>query len=172
MIRFIAACFWLCAVTVAAVIYSFQPPGQQGKAQTKPPLLGGLDYVSTEILSVPVTGKGGLEGYLLARLVYTVDPEEFRRLSVPADALFSDELYSFVFSNRDLDFSRIRELDVDAIRAGLRDRINARLGEELVHEVMISQVDFLSKNEIRENAMRRRPGRDATPAAEAPVAGH
>ena len=156
MIKFILAGLWLCAATIGAAIYSFQTAGEKAAAEPAPPLLGGLDYVKTEVLSVPVMKSGGVEGYFLTRLVYTVEPDELKKLSVPADSLFSDEVYTYVFGNTKLDFGDVRTLDIDQMRKNLRDKINARVGKELIHDVMIDQIDFLSKKEIRDNAVRRR----------------
>ena len=69
-----------------------------------------------------------------------------------------------------------------AFRAGIRNRINEKVGEDLVHEVLIEQVDFLSKEEIRDNTIRRRLQAGTTasemsknfkePAAASPPAAH
>jgi len=170
MIKFIVAGLWLCAVTIGAVFYSFQWSGAKISSEPPPALLGGLDYVKTEMLSVPVLKKGNIVGYFLTQLVYTVDPEQLAKLSVPADTLFSDELYSYLFSNPGNDFTETKKLDLDQLRNGVRDAINKRLGEDLIHDVMIDQVDFLSKEEIRNHMLRRRLVGEAKPSAPEPNA--
>lgn len=162
MIKLAAAAIWICVVTLGAVIWSFQSAGARQDQSPPPPLLGGLDYVRTEMVSVPVLNEGKIDGYFLTRLVYTIEPAMLARLSVPLEALLIDETYSFVFGNPGLDFVRKDSIDLDAYRTGLRDRINARVGAELIHEVMVEQVDFMSKDEIRDNAIRRRLGAGAT----------
>ena len=79
MIKFIVAGLWICAVTIGAVIYSFQVAGARTTAEPDAALLGGLDYVKTDVLSVPVLKHGGIVGYFLTRLVYTVDPKEIKK---------------------------------------------------------------------------------------------
>ena len=108
------------------------------------------------MLSVPVLKHGGIVGYFLTRLVYTVDPVEIKKLSVPAPTLINDQVYTYLFTNPNIDFSQIETLDLDAFRNGLRDSINKRIGEDMIHDIMIEQIDFLSKQEIRDNALRRR----------------
>ncbi|MEP9389725.1 hypothetical protein [Mesorhizobium sp. KR9-304] len=162
MIKFIAAAIWLCAVTIGAVFYSFQNAAARIDAPAPPPLLGGLDYVKTEIVSVPVLKNGDIDGYFLTRLVYTVEPEKMARLSVPAEALIVDQVYSYVYGNPDLDFVSHETLDLDAFRSGIRSKINEKVGEDLVHEVLVEQVDFLSKEEIRDNTIRRKLQAGAT----------
>ena len=50
MIKFIAAALWICAVTVGAVVYSFQTAAER-KDEAPQPLFGGLDYISTNIIT-------------------------------------------------------------------------------------------------------------------------
>lgn len=156
MIKFAAAAIWLCAVTIGAMFYSFQNAAAKMDAPAPPPLMGGLDSIKTEIVSVPVVKDGRIEGYFLTRLVYAIEPEKLAKLSVPAEALIIDQVYTYVYGNPDLDFADRESLDLDAFRAGIRKKINEKVGEELVHEVLVEQVDFLSKEEIRDNTIRRR----------------
>jgi hypothetical protein len=156
MIKFVVAGLWLCAACVGALFYSFQLAGAKTAATPEPAMLGGLDYVKTDVLSVPVLRQGGIAGYFLTRLVYTADPVDLKRLSVPADVLLTDQLYTFLYANPGVDFTQIESIDLDGFRNNLRDSINKRIGEELVHDVMVEQIDFLSKQEIRNNTIRRR----------------
>lgn len=156
MIKFVVAAIWVCAVAIGAVFYSFQTASAKIDAPPPPPLLGGLDYVKTDIVSVPVLTNGRIGGYFLTRLVYTAEAKNLARLSVPAEALLTDQIYSYVYGNPQLDFVNHETLDLDVFRAGLRDSINKRVGEDLINEVLIEQVDFLSKEEIRDNTIRRK----------------
>ena len=165
MIKFIVAALWISAVTAGAIFYSFQSSQATASLEPASPMLGGLDYVKTETMSVPVLTKGGITGYFLARLVYTVEPEKANKMSVPAGTLINDELYSYLYSSPAIDFSRIEELDLDLFRNEIRDRINKRIGEDVVHEVLIEQIDFLSKQEIRDNNLRRRKETNAAALA-------
>lgn len=156
MIKFVAAAIWICLVSIGAVFYSFHAAGARDDAAAPLPMLGGLDYIKTEIVSVPVLRGARIEGYFLTRLVYTVEPARLAKLSVPAEALINDEVYSYIYGNPQLDFTQKETLDLDAFRRGVRDSINKRIGDNLVQDVLIEQVDFLSKDEIRDNTIRRR----------------
>jgi len=163
MIKFIAAGLWLCAVTIGAVFFSFQMSTASSNQAPAAPLLGGLDYVGTPVISVPVLTKEGIVGYVLAKLVYTGEADRLRKLSVPAETLFADELYTYLFSNPAVNFTEVKTLDLDALRNGVRDSINKRIGEDVVHDVMVEQIDYLSKDEIRDNAMTRHSGPTKVP---------
>ncbi|MER9329563.1 hypothetical protein [Mesorhizobium sp. M0488] len=156
MIKVIAIAVWICAATLGAVFYSFQAAGKNGVGETPKPMLGGLDYVKTEVISVPLIRDARIDGYFLTKLVYTVEPEQIKKLSIPAEALITDQVYSYLYSNPQIDFTKKETIDLDAFRAAIRDTVNTRIGATLVHEVLVDQVNFLSKDEIRDNWLRRR----------------
>lgn len=170
MIRFIVAAVWLCGVTLGTLFFAFsttQGPGDAEAAQ--PAYFGGLDYVKTDVLSAPIVKDAAIDGYFLARFVYTIDPARKAQMSIPIDALLTDEAFTYVYSHALFDFSEPKRIDIDGFRNALRDRINARVGEKLVHEVLVEQVDYLTKQEIRDNTMRRRSV--AVPAMAVPDTG-
>ena len=74
---------------------------------------------------------------------------------MPAEALLTDQVYTYLYANPGIDFTQIETIDLDGFRNNLRDSINKRVGEELIHDVMVEQIDFLSKQEIRDNTIRR-----------------
>ncbi|PBB38319.1 hypothetical protein [Mesorhizobium sp. WSM3868] len=156
MIKFFAAALWICAVTLGAVFYSFQAAGERGVGEPPKPMLGGLDYVKTDIISVPLVRDAKIDGYFLTKLVYTVEPDQIKKLSIPAPAIITDQVYSYLYSNPQIDFTKKDTIDLEAFRKAIRETVNARVGVELVHDVLIDQVNFLSKDEIRDNAIRRR----------------
>ena len=169
MIKFIVAALWICAATAGAVVYSFQQAGPNEAAEPPAPMLGGLDYVKTEILSIPVLKDRAINGYFLGRFVYLAEADKLAKLSVPAETLIVDEVYTYLYGKPEIDFSQIATVDLDAFRTGIKDAINARIGEEVIHEVLVEQLDFLTKTEIRDNSLRRRakPAEEAPPAADA-----
>ena len=170
LIKFIGAAIWICAVTIGAVFYSFQTAGAKPEPPKPAPMFGGLDYVRTDVISVPLMKNTSVDGYFLTRLVYIVEPKQMAALSVPAEALIVDEVYTYLYANPLIDFSKDEDLDLDAFRNRIRERINARVGQELVHDILVEQVDFLSKKEVRDNTVRRKTGTADQPAAAKPAA--
>lgn len=155
MIKFVIAAIWIAAATVGSVYYSFGLARNTPAVESPASLLGGLDYVQTDIISVPVLRKGQVYGYFLGRLVYTVDPAEAKKLAVPVEPLLTDQVYTYLYGNPQIDFTKRDDADVDAFRNGLREAVNKRFGAEVVHDVLIQQFDFLTKDEIRDNQARR-----------------
>lgn len=157
MIKFVGAAVWICLATLGAVFFAFQSAGAKPEtaAGADESMMGGIDYVKTDVISVPLIRDSAVQGYFLARLVYTVDPKELKKLKVPAEALITDVVYSYVYSSPRLDFAKTKTLDLDAFRNDIRSRINAEVKQDLVRDVLVEQVDYLTKDEIRDNAVQR-----------------
>ncbi len=154
MIKFMVAALWISIATTGALLYSFQssqaPDGaSEGKEANA---FQGLDFVRTNVISVPVFDKGRVHGYFLARLVFTAEGPRLAQLKLPAEALITDEVYSYLFGNPQIDFSKRENLDVDAFRNGLRDSLNERLGENFIKEILVEQVDYLPKDSVSTRA--------------------
>ncbi|WP_295806232.1 hypothetical protein [uncultured Nitratireductor sp.] len=158
MIKFVFAALWICAVSVGTMLYSFQFSQAKNNAEPPPAFFGGLDYVSTDVISVPVVKTGAVDGYFLTRLSYSIDSKKLKALSIPVEAMLVDEIYSHLYANPAIDYASKDGFDVSAFRDGLVESINARVGEELIHEVFIEQADYLSKAEIRNQSARSRLG--------------
>lgn len=155
MIKFIVAALWLCAVTVGAIFFSFSQAGQKtDAAEAAAPFFGGLDYVKAEMISVPYIREGRVEGYVLAQLVYTAEPAEMSKLSIPIQSLLTDQTYSFIYADPAFDMAK---LDLEGFKTGLRDSINTRVGKKLIHEILIEQIDYLPKTDIRNRGTQRFP---------------
>lgn len=156
MIKFMVAALWISIATTGALFFSFQAamaPSDSADAEQSPAFQG-LDYVRTGVISVPVFEKGRVHGYFLARLVFTAEGKRLAQLKLPAEALVADQVYTHLFAHPEIDFTKRDELDVDAFRAALREGMNSRLGENLVHEVLIEQIDYLPKGDVGTNSVR------------------
>jgi hypothetical protein len=84
-------------------------------------------------------------------------------LTIPLEPLLTDEVYSYLYGNPQTDFTIAKSVNLDTFRNGIKDQVNKRIGDELIHDVIIEQIDFLSKDDIRDNAIRRRQAEMKTP---------
>lgn len=151
MIKLIISGIWICLLSLGSVYVSMQMPPKKAEGKAPAPFLGGLDYVRGDVVSIPVISNGVVHGYFLTRLVYTADPKELAALSVPPNDLITDELYTFLVGNKVIDFPKMDNFDLDAFRKGIKDALNKRIGKNVFHDVLVEQIDYLSKQDIRNN---------------------
>ncbi len=156
MIKFVLAAVWIIGVTIGTIFFSHSMNAPKPAVEDESAYHGKLEFVKTEMMSVPVVMQGEVRGYFLSKFVYAADTEKLKKLTLPVGTILVDEVYTYLFSNPLIDFSRVETVDLDAMRTGLKDSINKRVGEELIHEVLVEQVDYLTKEQIRDNALKRR----------------
>jgi len=101
-----------------------------------------------------VIRDGAVQGYFLTRLSYTVEAEKVKKLTIPVPDLVTDALYSALVGDAVIDISGESSFDLEAFKSQVKDTLNGRLGEVVFHDVVVEQIDYLSKEEIRSN-MRR-----------------
>ncbi len=154
MIKLVGTGIWVCIVTLASVYFSVQTANKKPETETVPAFLGGLETVRGEIISVPILRGGGVEGYFLTRLSFTADPKYLSKLTVPASQLVTDALYTELVGNTTIDFSHLDQFDIPTFKENVKVALNKRIGEEVFHDVVIEQIDFLSKADIRSNIQK------------------
>lgn len=154
MIKLLFTGVWISAVALASVYFSVQIANKKESAEDDPAMFGGLETIRSDITSIPVISGGAVKGYFLTRLSYTIDPAKAGLMTIPATDLVTDSLYSALVGDRLIDFPNMTNFDLEGFKARIRDTINERLGEKVFHDVVVEQIDYLSKADIRSN-MRR-----------------
>ncbi|MDF1610123.1 hypothetical protein PZ897_18225 [Hoeflea sp. YIM 152468] len=156
MIKLLVTGVWICGVALASVYFSAQMTSKDVDMEPAPAMFGGLETVRGEVNSIPVISSGAVQGYFLTRLSYTVDPLKTATLTVPVDDLITDALYTALVGEPVIGFPDIVSFDLDAFKALVLESLNARVGETLFHDVIVEQIDFLSKEDIRSNVQQGR----------------
>ena len=170
MIKLIGTGVWVCVVTLASVYFSVQMSNQVESADDVPELMGKLHTVRGEITTIPVISDGAVQGYFLSRLSFTADPDLLENLSIAPNELITDVLYSQLVGNNVINFPSLENFDLDTFREGIKVALNKRVGSELFHDVIIEQIDYLAKEDIRAN-MRKGAGQSMTGASKPLVKG-
>lgn len=154
MVKFLLVGIWACLVTLGAsyatVLWQADAP-VDAKADE---FFGGLDYVKTTPISVPMLSEGEIKGYVVAQFVFTVDGATLRKLSVPPDVFLVDEAYRAIFASGDkIDFKQLDKYNVDELTKQMAAKVNERFKTELVKDVLVEQLNYLAKDEVRFNSL-------------------
>lgn len=145
---------WAVLVTVGAGFVVAQmrisaPSDEDG------PRLEGLRYTSLPTMSVPVVEDGRVSGYVVVRMVYTADAAVLRGLASEPDAFITDEIFRALYGSADTAFGRLVRLDLDALAAEARERVNARLGDEVVQDLLVDGLNYIDLTNPEEAAAAR-----------------
>lgn len=156
MIKLIGVGIWVVIATLGSVYFSISMATKKENTEPTPAMFGGLETIRGEVTSIPVISGGAVQGYFLTRLSYTLKPDRAEALTIPVPQLVTDELYTALVGSNLIDFPNMHEFDLNGFREAVRTAINTRIGEEVFQDIIIEQIDFLSKEDIRSNMRQGR----------------
>jgi len=149
MIKLLGIGVWVMVVTLGSGFAMAKlSGGGEAPAPKQPTYFEGLDYKKTTSIAVPLISENAIQGYVLARFVYTIDGKLAATLGVPPDPIILDEAFRAVYSVSGFDFHNPERYDVAALLASIKETVNKRYGQKVVEDVMIDQFDFLPKNQM------------------------
>lgn len=143
---------WVCIVTLGAVygsIYLATAPAGPSEEETKK---AALELVRGEPITIPVIGGGDVTGYFLTRISFMMDKEKVKGQALPTTELMTDQLFTLLVGNKMVDIGNVSAFDVNGFREKIKTEMNARLGEGMVDQVLIEQLDYVSKDAARKAA--------------------
>ena len=151
MVKLVLTGLWVCVVTLASVYFSVQmatapaaDPNAAKQAQE--------EYVKGETVNVPIIDNNAVTGYFITKISYMMSKDRPKSLDqLPLTELTTDELYSLLVGNKTIDLSHTASFDLPAFREAVRKQMNERLGGDYVASVLVEQLDYLSKDELRAN---------------------
>ena len=133
---------WVCAVTSAAVYFASLQAGG-ASAPSEEAVLQGIDYVKTRQITVPRISKGAIQGYVIARFVFTVDAQALHQLAVPPEVFVVDEAFRAIYGEEKLDFANLEKLDLSMLTGMITARVNERVKSDLIKETLVEQFDYV-----------------------------
>ncbi|MCB5202677.1 hypothetical protein LH464_09355 [Neorhizobium sp. T786] len=153
MIKLFLTGLWVCLITLGAVYFSVRmsaPPSVDEEAARKE----ALQLVRGESLTIPVITDGMITGYFLGRFSFMMDKQKIAGVDLPLTELTTDQLFTLLVGEKMIDLGNPGDFDLDTFRAKVKDDLNRRMGEGMVTEVIVEQLDFMSKEDIRTNVAR------------------
>lgn len=148
MIKTLAIGLWVCVASLGSSYVAASMQGPAHEEKKSPTYFAGLDWRKTEGITIPILSKSKISGYVLARFVYTVDGETANTLAVPPDPFILNDAFTAVYQASDFDFEHPERYDLEALKTRIKESVNKRFGQEIVHEILVEQFDFLPKDEM------------------------
>ncbi|MBO0734192.1 MAG: hypothetical protein J2P49_07745 [Methylocapsa sp.] len=147
MIRLVACCLWLIAVTALAAYiaatWNFNEPGVAALAKKS----AGIQGKKIAPVNVPMISNGAVEGYVVAQFVYLADEDGLRGVSVPPEDFIADEAFRVLYGSQ-IDFHHLEKYDVDQLTKTIAQRVNQRLGKNIVTDILVAEFNYIPKREL------------------------
>jgi flagellar basal body-associated protein FliL len=151
MIKALLLGIWLCAVTLGSAygVVSWQKSQQAAKAAEAAHAAPVLEQMQTKLINVPIIADGAVQGYVLAQFAFSVDSNKLKELSTKPDLILIDEAFKLIYAGEAVDFRHMRKTDVGALSKIIQTNVNKRLGQEIVRDVLIQQLNYLPRDQLR-----------------------
>jgi flagellar basal body-associated protein FliL len=146
MIKLVISCILVLVATAAGGYFGANWKLQQSLAAA-PAKAEKMQYHKTKTLNVPMIANGSVQGYVVVQFGYTAS-DKAASLSVPPDAFLLDEAFRIIYADPKLDFRHLEKYDVGGLTKELVKRVNKRLNEDVVKEVLVEEINFVSSSDI------------------------
>ena len=154
MIKLILCGLWVCLVTLASTYAAISWQTKQAVPADTHKVFGGLESVKTRMISVPIVAEGGIHGYVMAQFIFTVDAKLMNRMSVKPDVFLLDEAFKAIYGTQNVDFRSVKKQDLPGLSKQIADSVNKRLGLALIDDVLIQELSYVSKDNVRGGGKR------------------
>lgn len=152
MLGQLAFALWVAAVTLAGVYF-----GQSVSAAPQSHETGGghgghgsiYNEFHTDLFAIPHIDKSGIAGYLTGRFTIKTVAAEEAALKIPLNTLVFDSLSRHFYSEAGAFATSAGWENLRETLEGLRVMANETAGRPVVAEVLIEQLDYFSKDDIR-----------------------
>ena len=155
MIKLIGTGVWILAITLASVYFSLKMASTPEVDTAAAEREAAMEFVSGYTTTVPVIGEGGVSGYLLTKLAYKANKELAAKQVVPVPQMITDELYTLLVGKKMIDIAATGSFDIEAFRAVVKEGLNRRFGAEVISEVYVEQIDYITTASVQEPALKR-----------------
>jgi hypothetical protein len=140
---------WVCVVTLlssyGAVVWM---TGARAEADEQA-YLEGIEYKKVQPLTVPMIKGGQIQGYVVARFVFTADARTLRNISVTPGIFVADEAFRYIYSTDRIDFEKIKKYDIETMTGDIRMNVNKRLNAEIIQDILIEDLNYVHRGDIR-----------------------
>ena len=147
MIRLIASCIWVIAVTSISTYLTSTWNASVAESAPPPKNPGPLERKKTVPINVPMIANGNVEGYIVAQFAYLADAKRLQELSVPPDDFITDEAFRQLYSS-EIDFGNLQKYDLQNLTKALVQKINQRLGQDIIRDILVVEFTYVPKHEI------------------------
>lgn len=151
MLKLVAIGVWVILVTAGATFGSVFLARQAGteSAAAEPDL--GVEELKSEMTSVPIMRNGEVIGYLILQLSFAADRRLLEERKLDPLPFMVDAAFRVIFGSTDIDFRRLRAKELEELTAAIASEANKRIGSDLVRHVLLQQLNFVRREDIRTN---------------------
>jgi len=147
---------WVCVVALGSS-YFFVQMNNSSAAHVAPEAEAEvIEFIKTDMVSVPVIREGKVQGYLVAQLSFAVNKTATKKLAFEPTPYLVDVAYRALYENSAIDFAQLQPQDLTLLAKKIAEGANAKLGGEIVKDVLMNEINYVPRDEVRTNWVRKK----------------
>ena len=115
-----------------------------------------IEFIKTDMVSVPIISGGRVQGYLDAQLSFAVNKVETAKLPFEPTPYLVDIAYRSLYENSVVDFSKLRPQDLTSLTMKISKAANEKFGAEVVKDVLMNEINYVPREEVRTNWVKKK----------------
>lgn len=148
MVKFLLVGIWASVISLGAVFGMVEWQRQavavpEGDSEQR------IEEFRTKAINVPIIGGGTIQGYMVAQFVFTVDATALAKMQINPEVYVLDEAFKTIYAGEQVNFQNMKKQDLPLLAKKLGENVNKRLGVEVVQEVLIDQLSYIPKKDMR-----------------------
>ncbi|SIQ55047.1 hypothetical protein SAMN05880582_102108 [Rhizobium sp. RU20A] len=147
MIKIILVGVWVCAVTLGTVYFSVQYASAPTTPDDGKPQVA-AEHVPGELVTIPMIADGAIKGYFINRLSFNADKEKLKEIKTPLKETLTSTLFDILVGSKMIDIPNTRNFELATFKAAIKDGLNKEFGDEVILEVYVEQLEYLSKEDV------------------------
>lgn len=143
---------WVIAVTAgAAFSAAYLLPTSDAEHSAEAAEDQGVEQLRAEMTSIPMMREGEIVGYVIIQLSFAADRALLASKKIEPVPYINDAAFRVIFSDAGIDYRRLKPGDLDRLTKEIGEEANQKLGFALVRHVLIEQLNFVRREDIRTN---------------------
>jgi hypothetical protein len=155
MIKLVGTGVWVLLITLASVYFSLKMASAPKVDTAAAEREAAMEFVTGYTTTIPVIGEGGVSGYFLTKLAYKANKDLAAKQVVPLPEMITDELYTLLVGKKMIDVADAGRFDLDAFRGVVKEGLNRRFGADVIEEVYVEQIDYLTTAAVQDPTPKR-----------------
>lgn len=156
MIKTLLIGLWVCAVALGSSYFFVQMNNSSLAHGPSEDEVEVVEFIKTDMVSVPVIKGGKVQGYLVAQLSFAVNKAATAKLPFEPSPYLVDVAYRTLYENSVIDFAQLQPQDLTLLAKKITEGANAKLGGEVVKDVLMNEINYVPRDEVRTNWVKKK----------------
>lgn len=155
MIKTLLIGVWVAAIALASSFFSAQRSSDTHPAETNEHAAGPIEFIKSDMISVPVIRDGKVQGYVVAQFTFAVDSSAVAKLHFAPNPFLFDAAFRSLYEDHTTDFANLQQQDLDSLTKHISEKIDSKIGTPITKEVLLNEINYVARDEVRTNWVKK-----------------